>query len=127
MRLLLSLVAGVAALYGQGGGGVQFRDWNPPPATAKPIGDCRQLASLTGLDLSINSADLIPASAQAPEHCHVFLMAQPEVNIEVNLPTAWNGRFYMFGNGGWAGESFDAPSPPIRGTPPRWSPAPASR
>jgi feruloyl esterase len=35
-------------------------------------------------------------------------MAQPEIHIEVNLPTAWNGRFYMFGNGGWAGEPFDA-------------------
>ena len=31
-------------------------------------------------------------------------MVQPEINIEVNLPTAWNGRLYMFGNGGWAGE-----------------------
>ena len=36
------------------------------------------------------------------------LMAQPEINIEVNLPTAWNGRLYMFGNGGWAGEAFDS-------------------
>jgi feruloyl esterase len=38
----------------------------------------------------------------------VFLMAQPEINIEVNLPAAWNGRFYMFGNGGWGGESFES-------------------
>src|ERR1022692_1054270 len=37
----------------------------------------------------------------------VSLMAQPELNIEVNLPSAWNGRLYMFGNGGWAGEAFD--------------------
>ena len=36
------------------------------------------------------------------------LMFPPEINIEVNLPTAWNGRLYMFGNGGWAGESFAA-------------------
>ena len=35
-------------------------------------------------------------------------MVQPEINIEVNLPAAWNGRLYMFGNGGWAGESFDS-------------------
>ena len=52
-------------------------------------------------------ATVIAASASAPEHCRVSLMAQPEVNIEVNLPSAWNGRLYMFGNGGWAGEAFD--------------------
>ena len=54
-------------------------------------------------------ATVIPASANAPEHCRVSLMVAPEINIEVNLPTAWNGRLYMFGNGGWAGESFSAP------------------
>ena len=35
-------------------------------------------------------------------------MVQPEINIEVNLPAAWNSRLYMFGNGGWAGEPFDS-------------------
>src|SRR5205814_113220 len=47
-------------------------------------------------------------AADAPQHCRVRIMAQPEINIEVNLPSTWNGRFYMFGNGGWAGEPFDA-------------------
>ena len=36
------------------------------------------------------------------------VMVQPEINIEVNLPAAWNTRLYMFGNGGWAGEPFDS-------------------
>jgi hypothetical protein len=108
MRLLIGLLAFASALFAQGGGSVQFRDWNPPPATSKPVGSCRQLLSLTALDLSVINADLVADTAQAPEHCHVFLMAQPELNIEVNLPTAWNGRFYMFGNGGWAGEAFDS-------------------
>jgi len=109
MRVLVPFLAFTATLLGQGGGGVQFRDWNPPPSTAKPAAPCRRLLSLTGFDLSVVSAVLVPPGAAAPEHCRVFLMAQPEINIEVNLPTAWNGRFYMFGNGGWAGESFDAP------------------
>jgi hypothetical protein len=30
------------------------------------------------------------------------------MNIEVNVPTNWNGRLYMFGNGSFAGESFEA-------------------
>jgi feruloyl esterase len=29
------------------------------------------------------------------------------MNIEVNLPTQWSGRLYMFGNGSFAGESFE--------------------
>jgi len=56
------------------------------------------------------SAKLIPASSAAPEYCRVSLMVAPEINIQVSLPTAWNGRLYMFGNGGWAGESFEAPN-----------------
>jgi feruloyl esterase len=109
MRLLLLFAALAATLVAQGGGSVQFRDWAQPPSSAKPGIACPQLLSLTGYDLSLISAELTPATAQAPEHCRVLLMAQPEINIEVNLPTSWNGRFYMFGNGGWAGESFDTP------------------
>jgi hypothetical protein len=44
-------------------------------------------------------------SDDIPVHCRVSLMIQSAVNIEVNLPTAGNNRFYMFGNGGIAGES----------------------
>jgi feruloyl esterase len=66
------------------------------------------MLSLTSYDLSVISAEQVPATSSAPEHCHVFLMAQPEIHIEVNLPTGWNSRFYMFGNGGWAGEAFDS-------------------
>jgi len=32
------------------------------------------------------------------------------VRFEVSLPTVWNGRLYMFGNGGYAGEALDAPA-----------------
>src|SRR3984957_3761763 len=110
MRSLLAFPIFAASLFAQGGGSVQFRDWIPAAATAKPVMECGRLLGLTGFDLSIISAALIPPTANAPAHCHVFLMAQPEINIEVNLPSNWNGRFYMFGNGGWAGESFDSAS-----------------
>jgi hypothetical protein len=108
MRPLLLVMVFATAVLGQGGGAVQFRDWTPPPPTAKPVTSCNRLLSLTDFDLSVISAALVPASSSAPEHCHVFVMAAPAVNIEVNLPAAWNGRFYMFGNGGWAGEAFDS-------------------
>jgi hypothetical protein len=99
----------VTALFGQGGGGVQFRDWTVPVAAASPAITCGELRSLTSFDISVISATVIAGSADVPEHCRVHLMVQPEINIEVNLPAKWNSRLYMFGNGGWAGESFDSP------------------
>jgi pimeloyl-ACP methyl ester carboxylesterase len=40
----------------------------------------------------------------------VLLQVQPEIRIEVSLPSNWNRRLYMFGNGGYAGESLEAPN-----------------
>jgi hypothetical protein len=108
VRTFLLITFCAALLQAQGGGGVQFRDWTVPAPTGKPAMACAELRSLTNYDLYVIGANVIPASATAPEHCRVSLMVAPEINIEVNLPTAWNGRLYMFGNGGWAGESFDA-------------------
>jgi hypothetical protein len=108
MRAFCLTLFCLTTLYAQGGGGVQFRDWSVPVPSANPAITCAELRSLTGLDISVISATVIPASANAPEHCRVRLMVQPEINIEVNLPAKWNNRLYMFGNGGWAGESFDS-------------------
>lgn len=74
---------------------------------AKPAMPCADLRALTNYDISIAAAELIPASAEAPEHCRVSGQGLPQVGFEVNLPSAWNGRLYMFGNGGYAGEPFD--------------------
>ena len=49
----------------------------------------------------------VPAAEGAPSHCRVSGVIAPEVAFEVNLPARWNGRFYMIGNGGHAGEGFD--------------------
>ena len=110
MRIVISVLMCAVVLFGQGANRVQFRDWNPPTPGAKPQAACASLRALTSYDLSVIAATVIPVSADAPEHCRVSLMIQPEINIEVNLPSAWNGRFYMFGNGGFAGETFDAPA-----------------
>jgi hypothetical protein len=109
MRFCCMTLFCALTVYGQGTGGVQFRDWTAPVPTGKPVIACGELRSLTSFALSVISATVIPGSAGAPEHCRVRAMAQPEINIEVNLPAAWNNRLYMFGNGGWAGESFDSP------------------
>jgi hypothetical protein len=108
MRIVLVALVCVTSAFGQGAGQVQFRDWKAPAATAKPKVSCASLRGLTDYGISILSARTIATTADVPEHCRVNLMIQPAMNIEVNLPAAWNGRFYMFGNGGFAGESFES-------------------
>jgi feruloyl esterase len=60
---------------------------------------------------TLMSATWTPASTTLPAHClvlgHVTTGDKREgfnhVNIEVRLPESWNGKFYMGGNGGFAG------------------------
>ena len=75
---------------------------------AKPAIGCRDLRSLTNNEVSIATAVLVPATADAPEHCRVSGQVLPQVGFEVGLPTQWNGCLYMFGNGGYAGEALDS-------------------
>jgi feruloyl esterase len=70
---------------------------------------CRALTSLTSYELSISAATLVPAAGEVPEHCRISGQILPEVRFELSLPEVWNGRLYMFGNGGFAGEALDAP------------------
>ena len=75
---------------------------------AKPAMGCGDLRSLTNYEVSIAAAVLVPATADVPEHCRVSGQVLPQVGFEVGLPTLWNGRLYMFGNGGYAGEALDS-------------------
>ena len=75
---------------------------------AKPASGCGDLRSLTNNEISIATAVMVSATPDAPEHCRVSGQVLPQVGFEVGLPTQWNGRFYMFGNGGYAGEALDS-------------------
>jgi feruloyl esterase len=70
---------------------------------------CADLRSLTGYEFTVVTASVVPAAGDVPEYCRVTGQALPEIRFEVNLPKAWNRRFYMAGNGGYAGESLEAP------------------
>ena len=73
-----------------------------------PVAGCSDLRAATNYEFSIASAVLVPESAEAPQHCRVTGQVLPQVGFEVSLPARWNGRLYMFGNGGYAGEPLDS-------------------
>lgn len=78
-------------------------------APEHPGRSCASLRDVLAVDVTVTSAATVPAAGDVPEHCRVRGLIAPEVRFEVDLPTAWNRRLYMFGNGGYAGENLDAP------------------
>lgn len=104
----ICLMSALVGLPAQAQNGYSFLDaaQSKVPYTetpARPQASCAALVSLTGFEFSIVAAQLVPASADAPEHCRVSGVIPPEIRFEVNLPTSWNRRLYMHGNGGYAG------------------------
>src|SRR5262249_28082686 len=78
-------------------------------ATVKPQMACPDVRTLAAGTASILAVEIVAAAAGVPEHCRVTGSIAPEIRFEVNLPAAWNRRFYMSGNGGFAGEAPDSP------------------
>jgi feruloyl esterase len=71
---------------------------------AKPAISCDALLTHNfGDEVKIRSAALIPAKGNLPEHCDVRGVIWPEDQFAIKLPTEWNERFEMVGNGGTAG------------------------
>ena len=77
------------------------------PEVTQPLMDCADFIRLSGADNSILSATLFPADSDRPEMCVVMGVIAPEVRYIVYLPSSWNGRLYMHGNGGYAGEALN--------------------
>jgi hypothetical protein len=77
-------------------------------AAVPPKLACAALAATAGApDVTIASAVTVSAAQGVPEHCRVSGRIAPAIGFEVDLPAKWNDRFYMFGNGGLAGEQPD--------------------
>ncbi|HEY2872212.1 MAG TPA: tannase/feruloyl esterase family alpha/beta hydrolase [Reyranella sp.] len=74
-------------------------------APIKAAMPCAAVAHLAWASMTVLSTRTVPAADGAPEHCRVEGLIAPEVKFELNLPANWNRRFYMHGNGGFAGES----------------------
>jgi feruloyl esterase len=101
---ILALFAAAAAVQAQNA--PHIRTWRPDPSERRiaPKGACAALHSLTGYEYSVLSAET------HGRFCRVLIQVIPEIRIEVSLPAQWNRRLYMFGNGGFAGESLEAPN-----------------
>ncbi len=70
----------------------------------EPAMKCDALATKSfGDKTTIRSATLVAAKGNLPEHCDVRGVIWPEAGFAIKLPTAWNDRFQMVGNGGTAG------------------------
>src|SRR5216684_1018315 len=74
-------------------------------APAKPVLACAAVTGLATAETTVVSVRVVPAADGVPEHCRVTGLIQPEIRFELNLPANWNRRFYMHGNGGFAGET----------------------
>jgi len=78
-------------------------------ADIEPHKACEAIGKLKSKEIATITATAIPAGGGAPAHCRVTGLLSPEIAFEVSLPAKWNGRFYMIGNGGHAGEAMDDP------------------
>jgi Tannase and feruloyl esterase len=72
-----------------------------------PRKSCQALGNFTSTAIAQIAAAEIPASDAVPAYCRVTGLLSPEISFEVSLPAKWNGRFYMIGNGGFAGDALD--------------------
>ena len=66
--------------------------------------DCTSLINFAFKDTTITSARVVPASGSVPEYCEVSGGVETVILFEIALPTtAWNGRFFYAGGGGYNG------------------------
>lgn len=74
-------------------------------------GSIKDMVSVVdGARLTVLTSDAVAATQDVPAFCRIVAILDPEVLVEVALPLRWNGRIYMRGNGGYAGERIDAPN-----------------
>jgi Tannase and feruloyl esterase len=108
-RASATLLAACAAAFAPAAAGAQqFDTWKDDRPAKAPVQRCAALRALSGYEFSIDAAVAMPEQDGIAAYCRVQGLIAPEVRFEVSLPEAWNGRLYMFGNGGFAGESLTA-------------------
>ena len=78
-------------------------------ADMEPRKDCEALGKFKSKEIVQITAVMMPAEPKRLPTVASPVCSSPEIAFEVSLPAKWNGRFYMIGNGGYAGEAMDDP------------------
>jgi len=78
-------------------------------ADMEPRKGCEMLGKFKSKEIVQITATATAATDAAPAFCDVTGTLSPEIAFEVSLPAKWNGRYYMIGNGGFAGDALDNP------------------
>jgi feruloyl esterase len=76
---------------------------------------CEKLPRLPLAEATITSAIMISADGTVPAHCKVSGRVDAEINFELSLPVAWNGKLYQEGGGGFVGSIPTARQGLVRG------------
>jgi hypothetical protein len=76
---------------------------------SEPVKSCETLSRFKSSDIVQIKAMVASRTDKVPAFCRVSGMLDPEIAFQVDLPDQWNGRLYMIGNGGHAGEALDDP------------------
>jgi Tannase and feruloyl esterase len=95
------------AVYAQAFSEVKSSPVDYSKADMDPRKACETLSGFKAKDIAQIAAVVVPAAGATPAYCKVTGMLSPEIAFEVSLPAKWNGRFYMIGNGGHAGENLE--------------------
>jgi Tannase and feruloyl esterase len=108
--MLYTATMAVPPAYGQAFADLKTALVDYSKADINPHKACEAIGKFKSKEIATITATPMPASPGAPAHCRVTGLLSPEIAFEVSLPAKWNGRFYMIGNGGLAGEAMDDPS-----------------
>lgn len=103
VAFLFAALVGTTATV-TGGAGAGSRSAGPPIDDAAVDGaTCANVIKLSLPDTLITNATVVRATADVPEYCRVLGAIEKVILFEVALPTAWNGKFFYAGGGGFNG------------------------
>ena len=101
--VMSAMVFGIVLIWSAGGAGAQQQPLASGLVGPKVTCSEELIKDFNRAETTIHSATIVPAADSLPEYCDVRGTILAEIGFAVKMPTRWNGRLYMAGNGGKAG------------------------